>query len=131
MNKDNRSIIYDEKPWGLHAVLSDAGHYKVKELIVLPAHRTSYQLHHHRTEFWLVLEGTGILLLNDVEQILETGDTVWIGAEAAHRISNEANEPLVILETQFLEGDELSETDILRIEDDYGRDKEFLINEVA
>lgn len=121
MSKENHTIAYDEKPWGLHAVLSDAGHYKVKELIVFPGQRLSYQLHYHRTEHWQVLEGKGVVTLNGVEQVMEVADTIWIPSETAHRLANHGDEPLVVLEVQYLEGDELSEEDIVRLEDDYDR----------
>jgi len=121
MKKESHTIIYDQKPWGMHAVLSDAGHYKVKELIVQPGHRLSYQVHQHRTEHWQVLEGTATVTLNDVVCVLSVGDTIWIPVEGAHRLENASDETLVMLETQYLKGDCLSEEDIVRIEDDYNR----------
>jgi mannose-6-phosphate isomerase-like protein (cupin superfamily) len=113
---------YRETNWGFDTVLSDAGHYKVKELIIKPGQRISLQSHEHRTEHWLILEGQAVVTIGDKpDEVLEIGDTQIVPARTVHRIANELEEPLVILEAQFLVGKELSEEDIVRYHDDYGR----------
>jgi mannose-6-phosphate isomerase-like protein (cupin superfamily) len=117
------TVEYLEKPWGFHAILIDVGHYRVKELIVKPGERLSYQIHRHRVERWMVLEGEGKLTLNGEVSRIAMGTDVTIPVNAAHRVENMGDVPLVILEAQFLVGENLSEEDIVRLADDYGRDE--------
>ena len=113
---------YRETNWGFDEVLSNAETYKVKKLTIAPGHRISLQSHEHRSEHWLLLEGEGLITIGDaLPYILKVGDTEYVPAKTVHRIANEGTDPLVILEAQFLTGDVLSEEDIVRYADDYGR----------
>lgn len=128
MSNEINTIEYQKKPWGFHAVLSDVGHYKVKELILKPGARLSYQIHRHRVERWMVLEGEGNLIINGESQTIAKGSDALIPVNAAHRVENKGDIPLVILEVQFLVGESLSEEDIVRLDDDYGREGGLLVD---
>jgi len=106
------------RPWGSFENLLDEEGYKVKRIIVSPDQRLSLQLHRHRNECWHILSGTGEMQVGNIDWTVTAGDTVEIERLEVHRISNESDTPLVILELQT--GD-CQEDDIIRIEDDYGR----------
>ena len=108
----------EARPWGSFKNLLDEEGYKVKEIVVDPYRKLSLQLHRHRDEFWHILSGIGEVQVGNKTWIVGTGDTVEIGKLEVHRIANEGDEPLVILELQT--GD-CQERDITRISDDYGR----------
>lgn len=109
----------ESRPWGEFKVLVDEAGYKVKQLMVLPESRLSLQSHQQRTEYWTVVQGEALVTLDDREMILELGDTILIPLGVKHRIANEGEEDLIIIEVQL--GEYLGEDDIERYEDDYGR----------
>lgn len=106
-------------PWGKWEVLLDEPAYKVKRIVVEPGKRLSYQKHFRRAEHWVVVGGEATVTLDGKEVVLRQGATVDVPRETAHRIANQGQGPLVIIEIQ--QGDYLEEDDILRLEDDYGR----------
>ena len=106
------------RPWGSFKNLLDERGYKVKKIIVNAGERLSLQLHRNRNEVWHILSGKGEMQIGNAVWDVETGDRVEIGKLEVHRITNESDVPLVILELQT--GD-CQEDDIIRIEDDYGR----------
>ena len=108
----------ETRPWGSFENLLDEKGYKVKRIIVNPKQRLSLQLHQHRSEYWHILSGEGRMQLGDRDWIVSSGDAIEIDKLEVHRITNECETPLVILELQT--GD-CKENDIIRIEDDYGR----------
>lgn len=108
-----------ETPWGKWEVLLDEKCCKVKKITVLPGKRLSYQKHFKRQEHWMVVEGTATVTLNDEIKTIKTGEYIDIPQEAAHRIANEENEPMVFIEIQ--RGTYFGEDDIVRLQDDYGR----------
>lgn len=114
----------DEKvanpPWGRWEVLLDEPTYKVKRITVLPGKRLSYQKHFKRKEHWMVVEGKAVVTLDGREIHLDKGETVDIPQEAPHRIANRENEPMTFIEIQ--RGEYFGEDDIIRLEDDYGRE---------
>ncbi len=110
---------YEERPWGNYTVLSDARDSKVKRIVVAPGQRLSYQRHQHRSEHWFVLSGTGTVTLDGEEQQVGPGQAVDVPVGTAHRISNPGSEPVVFVEGQH--GTSFAESDIERLEDDYGR----------
>ena len=110
---------YEERPWGNYTVIDEGQDYKVKRLVVLPGKRMSYQLHHHRDEHWMVVQGQAQVTLEGKESIVETGRTVDVPVGTAHRIMNPGSDMLVMIEIQ--RGSYLGEDDIVRLEDDYGR----------
>lgn len=116
----NVSPTHDQRPWGSFTVLDEGENYKVKRIEVLPGKRLSYQQHSHRAEHWFVVSGTAKVTLNGVEIIVKTGEAVDIGRGDAHRVENPETEgSLVFVETQT--GDYFGEDDIVRLDDDFGR----------
>ncbi|WP_204602035.1 phosphomannose isomerase type II C-terminal cupin domain [Paremcibacter congregatus] len=114
-----RTIWEGHRPWGYYKVLENTSHRKVKTIHVTPGKRLSLQKHRHRSEYWLVAEGCGLVEVNDKELLLEPGNSIAIPQDTTHRVTNVGKEPLVFVEIQV--GDYLEEDDIIRLEDDYGR----------
>lgn len=119
MNEPERACA--SPPWGRWEVLLDEPAYKVKRIVVHPGKRLSYQRHFRRTEHWVVVEGEAAVTIEGKEVLLRQGDTLFVPREAAHRIANRGAGLLVIIEIQ--QGDYLHEDDIVRLEDDYGRQR--------
>lgn len=110
---------HDERPWGSYTVLWGGDGYQVKRIVVKPDKRLSYQRHAHRSEHWLIVTGTGVALLEGIDQTVGPGDAVEVPVGALHRIGNTGDQPLMFVEVQL--GDYLGEDDIERVEDDFGR----------
>jgi mannose-6-phosphate isomerase len=107
------------RPWGQYQVLYDGDDCKVKRITVNPGGKLSYQYHLKRSEDWLVISGNGIVTLGKIKSSISPDQRVHISAETPHRIHNTGPEPLVFIEIQT--GSYFGEDDIVRIEDDYGR----------
>ncbi len=107
------------RPWGSFTVLGEFPDCKTKRLDVLPGKRLSLQSHNHRTEHWVVIDGTARVTLNDSVQDRSAGEAVVIPKGCRHRIENPGNQTLSIIEVQL--GDYFGEDDIVRYEDDFGR----------
>ncbi len=116
----DNSPKYDERPWGSFTVLDEGDGFKVKRIEVLPSKRLSYQKHAHRAEHWFVIKGTAQVTLNDEIIIVECGEAIDIPLGAAHRVENQGTEKMVFIEVQ--RGSYLGEDDIVRLQDDFGRD---------
>ena len=114
---DHHLTVY--KPWGAYTILEEDRFYKVKRLTVLPGKRLSYQMHYHRNEHWIVVAGTAIVMINDVENIVRSGESIYIRSGEKHRLINSGNLLLEVIEVQ--NGQYLGEDDIVRYEDDYIR----------
>lgn len=110
------------RPWGQYEVLMDEANFKLKKISVNPGQRLSYQYHHQRQEFWTVVEGEAVVVLDGEEHTLKYGQSIFIPLGAKHRIENRGNEPLIFVEVQT--GTYFGEDDIVRIEDDYQRTSE-------
>lgn len=110
----------EQRPWGAWHVLDEGPGYKVKRIEVRPGQRLSYQTHEHRSEHWTVVTGTATCVLDGRELELEAGQSVNVAIGMAHRIANLHSEDLVVIEVQ--RGDYTGEDDIVRLDDDYGRD---------
>lgn len=108
-----------ERPWGRWQVLDLQSHVVVKKLLVVPGGRISLQRHNHRTERWTVTEGVATVRLDDVVTRLKVGQSIMIPCGSLHRLSNDGDVNLALIEIQI--GDFLSEDDIERFKDDYGR----------
>ena len=106
-------------PWGSWEVLLDADYCKAKRIIVNPSKRLSYQKHFKRSEVWTVVKGVAAITIDGTTKDYKVGDVAMIPQEAAHRITNNAKEPVVIIETQL--GTYFGEDDIVRLKDKYGR----------
>lgn len=107
------------RPWGSFITLEEGYRFKVKRISVKPGGRLSLQKHFHRSEHWIVVNGTAKVILEDQEVILNSNDSIYISLGKVHRLENPGKIELVIIETQI--GDYLKEDDIVRIEDDYQR----------
>ena len=109
------------RPWGFYTCLNRGKGWLSKIITVLPGHKLSLQSHNFRSEHWIVLEGTAFILLNGEKHSLSSGKSINIPVKAKHSLQNHTKEPLKILEVQ--KGDYISEDDIIRYEDMYGRVK--------
>ena len=115
--KDIHKTVF--RPWGCYSVLEEGSGFLTKCIIVNPNAKLSVQLHHHRSEHWIILEGKAHILKGNKFYDLEAGQSIDIGIEEIHSLQNLSNEQLKVLEVQ--QGDILDESDIERIEDIYGR----------
>ena len=95
--------------------------WQVKIINVKPGEKLSLQMHHHRSEHWIVVQGEAKVQINDNIKILSENESTYIPIGYKHRLSNPGQIPLVIIEVQC--GEYLGEDDIIRFEDNYGRDK--------
>lgn len=123
---EGRYLEVGNRPWGVYYVLEDSPLYKVKKIIVHPGKRLSLQSHEKRSEHWTVVSGVATVDIRDpdfsgVEQIrmLRQNEGCYIPAHHLHRLANTGIEPLVIVEVQC--GSYTGEDDIVRYEDDFGR----------
>ncbi len=107
------------RPWGSYTVLDEGQGYKVKRIAVNPGARLSLQLHHRRSEHWVVVAGRARVTRGEEVFSVDSGETTHIPVATAHRVENPGAVPLVIVEVQ--DGDYLGEDDIVRLQDDYGR----------
>ena len=121
MQKISSSSHITTRPWGSYEVLLDTNYCKVKQIIVNPQQRLSYQQHEKREEYWTIVKGHAIVTLNDKEIPLSEGDQIHIPLQAKHRVANNTSKNLILIEIQ--QGSYFGEDDIIRIEDDYGRVK--------
>jgi mannose-1-phosphate guanylyltransferase/mannose-6-phosphate isomerase len=107
------------RPWGSYDSLDRGERFQVKRLIVNPGAVLSLQMHHHRAEHWIVVSGTARVTRNDEVFLLEENESTYIPIGTAHRIENPGKLPLHIIEVQS--GSYFGEDDIVRFEDNYGR----------
>ena len=110
---------FEERPWGAWHVLDQGDGYKVKRIEVQPHRRLSYQTHAQRAEHWVIVSGKATCLVDGVAAIAGPGQCIDVAVGQAHRILNDEDELLVIVEVQT--GRYTEEDDIVRLEDDYGR----------
>ncbi len=107
------------RPWGSYTILEEGLGYKVKRVTVKPGGRLSLQMHHQRSEHWVVITGTARVTRGDEVFDLNVGHSTEIPVETRHRLENPGQETLHIIEVQ--NGPYLGEDDIVRFQDDYGR----------
>lgn len=107
------------RPWGGYTTLHRDAAFLVKRIEVRPGCRLSLQSHEHRSEFWTVIEGHGVVTVGADEIPVGPKTAVYIPKQAKHRMHNTGECALVFVEVQV--GDRLEETDIVRYEDDFGR----------
>lgn len=107
------------RPWGQWTVLGEGDGYKVKRIEVNPGHRLSLQLHHRRSEHWIVVSGTAKVTIGDRIEYVHAQESTFVPPGATHRIENPGPHDLTIIEIQS--GPYLGEDDIVRLQDDYGR----------
>ncbi|WP_297069900.1 mannose-1-phosphate guanylyltransferase/mannose-6-phosphate isomerase [Thermococcus sp.] len=119
---DERVLVHRTayRPWGSYTVLEENDRYKIKRLTVLPGKKLSLQMHYHRSEHWVVVRGTARVAVGDREILLRPGESTFIPAGVRHRLENPGRIVLEVIETQI--GEYLGEDDIVRFEDDFGRE---------
>ncbi len=109
----------DARPWGEWMVIDCGTGFVVKRITVRPGQRLSLQRHRHRAEQWVVVAGVAQVTRGDAVFALGAGETVHIAPGEAHRVANRGTDDVVFIEVQT--GSLLSEDDIERLDDDYGR----------
>ncbi|MDD1664705.1 MAG: cupin domain-containing protein, partial [Methanomicrobiales archaeon] len=108
------------RPWGSYTVLEESRSYKIKRVSVSPGKRLSLQLHHRRSEHWIVVSGTAEIQLGGEKFTLNPNESTFVRAGVRHRLGNPGKAPLEVIEVQV--GDYLGEDDIVRFDDEYGRE---------
>jgi mannose-1-phosphate guanylyltransferase/mannose-6-phosphate isomerase len=107
------------RPWGTYTVLEEGERFKLKRIVVKPGASLSLQMHHHRSEHWVVVSGSAKVINGDSEILVQRNESTYIPAGTAHRLTNPDIVDCVMIEVQT--GDYLGEDDIVRLEDRYGR----------
>ncbi len=109
------------RPWGYYQTVHDGERFQVKRITVNTGASLSLQLHHHRTEHWIVVNGTANVRKGDDEFVLNENESTYIPTNTVHRLTNHGKVPLNLIEVQS--GSYLGEDDIVRYEDNYGREQ--------
>ncbi len=107
------------RPWGTYTVLEEGERFKIKRIVVKPGGILSLQMHHHRSEHWVVVNGMAKVVRDDKPYFVNVNESTFIPAGHKHRVENPGALELVMIEVQS--GDYLGEDDIVRFEDNYGR----------
>ena len=113
----NHRKIY--RPWGNYDSVVEGERWQVKRIEVKPGASLSLQMHHHRTEHWIVVTGTAEVEIDSEKHIIGENKSIYIPLGSTHRLSNPGKIPLILIEVQS--GSYLKEDDIVRIDDMYGR----------
>ena len=122
--KNNHRVEVQEhlqvyRPWGHYTVLEEGERYKMKKIFVQPNQQLSVQMHHHRSEHWVIVRGTAKVMIGDKEMFVHENESVYIPKSTKHMLANPGKIPLEVIEVQV--GEYLKEDDIIRFEDIYGR----------
>ena len=107
------------RPWGTYTVLEEGPRFQIKRIVVKPGARLSLQMHHHRSEHWVVVSGMAKVVNGEKEFFVGTNESTYIPAGHKHRLDNPGVVDLVMIEVQS--GEYLGEDDIVRFDDVYGR----------
>ena len=110
----------DHRPWGWFESLVIGERFQVKRIVVHPGAALSLQSHHHRSEHWIVVQGTAKVTVDEEVKLVSENQSVYIPLGAVHRMENPGKVPMVLIEVQT--GSYLGEDDIIRYEDVYARD---------
>ena len=113
------SFPKDHRPWGWFESLVIGDRFQVKRILVHPGAALSLQSHHHRSEHWIVVEGTAKVTVDEEVKLVTENQSVYIPLGAVHRMENPGKVPMVLIEVQT--GTYLGEDDIIRYEDVYAR----------
>lgn len=109
------------RPWGNYESIDNGERYQVKRIVVNPGARLSLQMHHHRAEHWIVVTGTAKVTRGEEVALLSENESTYIPLGVKHRLENPGTIPLEIIEVQS--GSYLGEDDIVRYQDEYGRNQ--------
>ncbi|WXG52270.1 MAG: mannose-1-phosphate guanylyltransferase/mannose-6-phosphate isomerase [Candidatus Sedimenticola sp. (ex Thyasira tokunagai)] len=107
------------RPWGSYETIDECSRFKVKRILVKPGASLSLQMHHHRAEHWVVVNGTAKVTRGEDDLVLSEDESVYIPLGTKHRLENPGIIPLEIIEVQT--GSYLGEDDIVSYSDVYGR----------
>jgi mannose-1-phosphate guanylyltransferase/mannose-6-phosphate isomerase len=107
------------RPWGSYTVLEERANFKIKRIVVNPGAKLSLQMHHHRSEHWVVVSGVATITNDGKEYLLQENQSTYIPQTHCHRLTNNGTVPLSIIEVQC--GTYVGEDDIVRFDDNYGR----------
>ena len=118
--REQEQHLRNYRPWGYFETLNVGPRFQVKLLHVKPGGKLSMQMHHHRSEHWVVVQGTAKVFVGDVEKLVRENESVYIFATQWHRLENPGMVPLEIIEVQI--GTYLGEDDIIRSDDIYQRE---------
>jgi mannose-1-phosphate guanylyltransferase/mannose-1-phosphate guanylyltransferase/mannose-6-phosphate isomerase len=123
LKKESRSECNSHRkvyrPWGSYDAIDNGERFQVKRIIVNPGEQLSLQMHHHRAEHWIVVQGTAKVRCGDKTLLLSENQSTYIPLGETHQLINPGKVPLEIIEVQS--GTYLGEDDIVRLEDVYGR----------
>jgi len=114
---ENHLKVY--RPWGYYESINTGANFNVKHILVNPKSKISLQKHQHRSEHWVIVSGVARITCGEKTYNLEKNESTYIPKNTVHRLENEQNIPLEVIEIQT--GDYLGEDDIIRLEDDYDR----------
>lgn len=117
--EEHRTIY---RPWGEYTILEEGPRYKIKRIVVKPGAQLSLQLHHHRSEHWVVVSGTAKVTIGGRDIFIHENESAYVPKSTSHRLENPGMVVLELIEVQ--NGEYVGENDIVRMEDAYGRDKE-------
>jgi mannose-1-phosphate guanylyltransferase/mannose-6-phosphate isomerase len=109
----------DHRPWGWFESLALGSNFQVKRICVKPGAALSLQSHKHRSEHWIVVEGTARVTIDEIVELLIEGQSIYVPLGAKHRLENPGKRPMILIEVQI--GSYLGEDDIVRYQDDYKR----------
>lgn len=109
----------NHRPWGRYESLKRDSRFQVKRIIVNPGASLSLQSHHHRSEHWVVVEGTAKVTINETVKLVTEGESVYVPLGAIHRLENPGKLTMTLIEVQI--GSYLEEDDIIRYDDVYSR----------
>ena len=109
----------DHRPWGWFESLVVGGRFQVKRILVHPGASLSLQSHFHRSEHWIVVEGTARVTVDEEVRLVTENESVYIPLGAVHRMENPGKVPMVLIEVQT--GSYVGEDDIVRYDDIYAR----------
>jgi mannose-1-phosphate guanylyltransferase/mannose-6-phosphate isomerase len=107
------------RPWGTYTILEENGNTKIKRIVVYPGAKLSLQMHHHRSEHWIVAQGTAKIVNGEQVVYLEENQSTYVPKATRHRLENPGKVDLHLIEVQM--GPYLEEDDIVRFDDDFGR----------
>jgi mannose-1-phosphate guanylyltransferase / mannose-6-phosphate isomerase len=107
------------RPWGTYTTLQEGPNFKIKRIEVKPGASLSLQMHHHRSEHWVVVSGTGKVTVEDKVVLMAPNESTFVPLGAKHRLENPGQVPLILIEVQC--GQYVGEDDIVRFDDVYGR----------
>lgn len=112
--------VKDYRPWGSYKLIEEEKNsFKIKKIKISQGKKLSYQMHHQRSEHWIVVKGMAKIAIDDVERLVPAGESIFIKPGQKHKLENMGKSPLEIIEVQI--GKYLEEDDIVRFDDEYGK----------